>query len=168
MQNASSGAAVRAQEIVLLIRNVASLSMHYLNLKARYSQTETGRQTGRQAGSAHVPCFSFINLAENPFIKLSAAIIYAPPSTAATRPLPSPPSLSFFRCGSCAGATKIIANYRREKAAKCVAGNASQFSLWVSLTPLYLSSPPPSLFLSPFLWQNNNNQLKVKCATKSN
>lgn len=111
--SSSNGAAYGAQEIALLIRNVASLSMHYLNLKARYSQA------GRQAGSAHVPCFSFINLAENSFIKLSAAIIYAHPT------LPSPFYLSLFRCGSCAGATKIIANYRREEAAKCVAENAS-------------------------------------------
>lgn len=92
--SSTNGAAYGAQEIALLIRNVASLSMHYLNLKARYRQT--GRQADRQAGSAHVPCFSFINFAENSFIKLSAAIIYAPLSNSYTphSPLP-PPYLSF-------------------------------------------------------------------------
>lgn len=88
--SSSNGAAYGAQEIALLIRNVASLSMHYLNLKARYSQT------GRQAGSAHVPCFSFINLAENSFIKLSAAIIYAPLSNSYTPHSPLPPSYLSF------------------------------------------------------------------------
>lgn len=93
-------AGVAAQEIALLIRTVArvalspSLSMHYLNLKARQEQQQQQeKETDRQA--ARVPCFSFINLAVNSFIKLSAAIIYAPP--------PSARPLTFFsRCVACA------------------------------------------------------------------